>query len=126
VLYSPDLSIVHELPIHLSQFLSSSGKTVAEWARGSRKLYRLTDRLEPLREGTGYVQSLSDEFVLIQDRKVMRVETLDGKRLGSFSVPSGAEGYYASSGLLGNGKLYLDDCKTVHVVDFNGRTLLKN
>jgi hypothetical protein len=112
---------VHDLPKNLSRFLSPSGKTVAEWTRGSWKLYRLSDRLEPLREGTGDLQSVSDEVVLIQDRKVMRVETLDGKRLGSFSAP--AEGYYAS-GPVGNKKLYLDDCKSVRIVDFDGRTLL--
>jgi hypothetical protein len=81
----------------------------------------LSDRLELLREGTGDLQSVSDEVVLIQDGKVMRVETLDGKRLGSFSAP--AEGYYAS-GSVGNNKLYLDDCKSVRIVDFDGRTLL--
>jgi hypothetical protein len=125
VLYSADLSTVHELPIEISHFFSPSGETVAQWARGSWKLYRLIDRLEPLREGTGYLQSLSDEFVLVQDRKIMRVESLDGKQFGSFSVPSGVEGYYASTGLLGNSKLYLDDCKIVRIADFDGRTLLK-
>jgi len=55
----------------------------------------------------------------------MRVETLDGKQLGSFFLPSEAEGYYASAGSVGNNKLYLDDCKSVRIVDFEGRTLLK-
>jgi hypothetical protein len=55
----------------------------------------------------------------------MRVETPDGKQLGSFSVPSEAEGYYASTGSVGKNKLYLDDCKSVRIVDFDGRTLLK-
>jgi hypothetical protein len=119
--YSPDLSTVHDLPKPLSRFISPSGKTVAEWAPGSWKLYRLSDRLEPIREGAGNLQSVSDEVVLIQDRKVMKVETLDGTRLGSFSAP--AEGYYAS-GSVGNNKLYLDDCKSVRIVDFDGRTLL--
>ena len=124
VLYSADLSTVHDLPKHLSRFFSPSGKTVADWAPGSWKLYRLSESLEPLREGTGNLQSVSEEVVLIQDRKVMRVETLDGKQLGSFSLPSEAEGYYASAGSLRN-KLYLDDCKSVRIVDFEGRTLLK-
>jgi hypothetical protein len=55
----------------------------------------------------------------------MRVETLDGKRVGSFSVPSETERYYASAGSVGNNKLYLDDCNSVRIVDFSGRTLLK-
>lgn len=120
--YSADLSTVHDLPKDLSRFFSPTGKTVAEWAPGSWKLYRLSLRLEPIREGTGNLQSVSDEVVLIQDGKVMRVETLDGTRLGSFSVP--AEGYYAS-GSMGNNKLYLDDCKSLRIVDFDGRTLAK-
>lgn len=123
VQYSADLSTARELPINLSRFSSPSGKTAAEWARGSWKLYRLTDKVELLREGTGNLQSLSDESVLIQDRKVMRVETLDGQRLGSFPMPPVADGYYASTGSLGNNKLYLDDCKSVRVVDFDGKTI---
>jgi hypothetical protein len=50
-LYSADLSTVHDLPKDLSRFFSPTGKTVAEWAPGSWKLYRLSDRLEPIREG---------------------------------------------------------------------------
>lgn len=125
VLYSTDLSTMQDLPIHLSRFLSLSGKTAAKWAPGSWTLYRLTDKLEPLREGTGNLQSLSDEAVLVQDHKVMRVETLDGKPLSSFSVPSAEGGYYASAGFLGRSKLYLDDCKHVRIIDFDGKTLLK-
>lgn len=125
VLFSADLSTAHDLSKPLSGFLSPSGKTVGEWARGSWKLYRLSDRLELLREGTGYLQSVSDEVALIQDRKDMRVETLDGKQLGTFSVPSEAERYYASTGPVGNNRLYLDDCNSVRIVDFNGKTLLK-
>ena len=120
--YSADLSTVHDLPKELSRFFSQTGKTVAEWAPGSWKLYHLSDRLEPIREGTGNLQFVSDEVVLIQDGKVMRVETLDGTRLGSFSAPAG--GYYAS-GSMGNNKLYLDDCKSLRIVDFDGKTLTK-
>jgi hypothetical protein len=96
----------------------------AERARGSWKLYRLTDRLEPLREGNGDLRSVSDEVVVIQDGEVIRVETLDGRRLGSFSVSDEVLGLHA--GLLGNSKLYLPDCRrTVKVVDFAGKTQLR-
>jgi hypothetical protein len=123
VLYSADLSTRHELPQHLSH-VSPSGRTVSESARDSWKLYRLSDKLEPFREGTGELQSVSDEAVVIQERKVLRVESIDGKPLGSFSLPDEAWGYHAA--LLGNSKLYLDDCRrTVKVVDFEGRTQLE-
>ena len=123
VLYSADLSTRHELSKHLWH-ISPSGRTVAESARGSWKLYRLTDKLEPLREGTGDLTSISDELVVLREKKAMRVETVDGKQLGSFSLRDEAWGYHAA--LLGNTKLYLDDCRrTVKVVDLGGSTQLE-
>jgi hypothetical protein len=85
----------------------------------------LNDKLQPLREGIGDLQSLSDEFLVFRDRRVTRVETLDGEPLGSFSQASGAKGTYVSAGPLGKDKLYLDDCKNVRIVAFDGSTLLK-
>lgn len=123
ILYSADLSTRRELPIHLSH-ISPSGRTVSEWARGSWKLYRLTDKLEPLREGTGELTSVSDEVIVIQEGKAMRVESIDGRRLGSFYLRDEAWGYHAM--ILGNTKLYLDDCRrTVKVVGLDGRTQLE-
>jgi hypothetical protein len=127
VLYSADLSTLHELPKQLSQLwlVSPSGKTLAASVDGSWKLYRLTDTLEPLREGTGDMQSVSDEIVVIQDGKTMKIETLEGKQLGSFSVPRQAGGYYSAARPLGDTKLYLDDCNSVWVVGFDGSTELQ-
>jgi hypothetical protein len=123
VVYSADLSTVRDLPKQLSD-VSPSGKTAAERARGSWKVYRLTDRLEPVREGTGDLRSVSDEVLVIQDGKAIKVEALDGRRLGSFSVSDEVSAFHAA--LLGNNKLYLPDCRrTVRVVDFEGKTQLK-
>lgn len=123
VLYSADLSTRRELSKHLSH-ISPSGRTVSESARGSWKLYRLTDKLEPLREGMGDLTSISDELVVIREKKSMRVETVEGRQLGSFSLKDEAWGYHAA--LLGNTKLYLDDCRrSVKVVDFGGITQLE-
>jgi hypothetical protein len=124
-IYSADLSSKQELPKDLSRFISPSGEIVSEWNNNSWKLYHLTDTLEPLRAGTGDLQAVSDELVLIQDGKTMRVEALDGTPLGSFSAPPGPGGQYASAGALGSHRLYLDDCRDVRVVNFDGKTLLK-
>ncbi|MBI3475045.1 MAG: hypothetical protein HY010_04885 [Acidobacteria bacterium] len=96
---------------------------MAEWQRGSWKLYRIADTLEPVREGTGDLRSISDEVAVIRNGRVIRVETLDGKQLGSFSVKDEIWGYHAV--LLGNAKLYLDDCKKARIVDFNGNVQLE-
>lgn len=120
--YSADLSSVRNLPIHLWD-VSPSGAIVAEGGRNSWKLFRLTDGLETLRVGTGDIPSVSDEAMVIREGKAIRVETLDGKRLGSFSVSDEVWGFHA--GLLGTNKLYLPDCgNTVRVVDFAGKKQL--
>jgi hypothetical protein len=91
---------------------------VSEWSHDSWKTYHLTDTLEPIREGNGDLQSLSDELLVIQDGRTIRTETLDGRRLGSFSLPSIAWGHV---GVLGNARLYIDDCTKARIVDFNGK-----
>jgi hypothetical protein len=121
VLYSADLSRSHELATHIAR-VSRSGKTVSEWSHGSWKTYRLTETLEPIREGDGDLQSLSDEVLVIQDGKTIRTETLDGRRMGSFSLPSMAWGHVA---VLGNARLYMDDCTKARIVDFNGKVYLE-
>jgi len=82
---------------------------VTESAPGYWKLYRLTDRLETLREGAGEPRSVSDEMVVIPDGRVIRIETLDGDQFGSFSVPE--EEWGSQAALLGNTKLDLHDCR---------------
>lgn len=120
--YSADLSTVRELPIDISA-VSATGKTAGERAKGSWKLYRLTDSLEPLREGIGDLRSVSDEAVVIQNGKAVKVETLDGRPLGSFTVSDEVSGFHAA--LVGNDKLYLPDCRrTLRMVDFKGKTKL--
>jgi hypothetical protein len=76
-LYSADLSQSQELAKDIAR-ISPSGDTVSEWSRDSWKIYRLTDTLEPIREGYGDLQSLSDELLVIQDGKTVRTD-FDGK-----------------------------------------------
>jgi hypothetical protein len=147
LLYSPDLSTSLRLPSPLF-VVSPSGSTVAtitiggekptpkgfRATHGGWKIYHLASTLgsltpepkalEPIRDGTGSLRSISDEFVVIQDGSTMRTETLDGQLLGSFPVqpdykcPSQVEP-------LGDNRLYLSDCKGVRIADFNGNPQLK-
>ena len=117
VLYSANVSQSKELANHIAR-VSPSGKTVSEWSHDSWKTYHLTDTLEPIREGTGDLQSLSDELLVIQEGKTIRTESLDGRPIGSFSLPSLAWGHAA---VLGNSRLYIDDCTKARIVDFNGK-----
>jgi hypothetical protein len=121
-LYSADLSTSHDLPSSIT-LVSASGKIAAE-ASGERwKLYRIkATTLQLALEGTGRLQSVSDEIRVVQDGNVMNVETLDGARLGSFSVPP-ESGCTSFAQLIGANRLYLNDCKVERIVNFDGKTL---
>ncbi|HWH57270.1 MAG TPA: hypothetical protein VN682_06550 [Terriglobales bacterium] len=122
-LYSGDLSVKQDLPKGLSRFVSPSGDIVSQWAPSSWTLYRLTDKVEPLRAGSGELLGISDQFALIQDGSTIRVEGLNGKQVGSFTAPAGPGGSYASAGALGSSSIYLDDCRDVQIVGLNGNPL---
>lgn len=122
IVYSSDLSASRELPKDMPWLLSPSGELAARGSDSSWKVYRFTEGLELLREVRGRILFLSENVLLIQGRKLMRVETLDGKPLGSFSTPS--DGYYFAA-TLGSDRLWLDDAKIVRIADFNGRIFLK-
>lgn len=120
-LYSEDLSVGQELV--LLRYVSQSGATVAELNRGGWKLYRLASRLEPLREGTGELQAVSEGVVVIRDGDLLRTETLEGKPVASFSLRPASK-CYSSVALVGD-SLYLSDCKGARIVDFSGREQLR-
>jgi hypothetical protein len=118
VLFTPDLSVTQELSnVYIA---SQSGNTAAGFTRGGWKLYRVKSKAELIREGNGSLRSLSDEVVVFQDGNMMRVETLQGARLGSFSVKPETKCYNVAYPL-GTNRLYLDDCKKIRIVDFGGR-----
>lgn len=122
VLYSPDLSASLRLPpLYLS---SRSGSTVATIAKGRWRIYHLGTGPELIREGSGSLRSISDEVVVFQAGTVMRTETLEGKVLGSFPVAPEGKCYNVAEPL-SNNRLYLNDCKSERIVDFNGSEQLK-
>jgi hypothetical protein len=121
VLYSADLSTSHDLLASIS-LISVSGKTAAEASGDRWKLYRFTDTLELALEGSGRLQSVSDENRVVQNGDLVNVETLDGTRLGSFSVPS-HRGCTSFAKLIGGNRLYLNDCKVERIVNFYGQPL---
>jgi dipeptidyl aminopeptidase/acylaminoacyl peptidase len=73
-----------------------------------------------IREGKGSFRSVSDEAVVFQDGNVMRIETLQGKPLGSFPVKPEMKCYNITYPLSAE-TLYYDDCKKIRVVDYDGR-----
>lgn len=123
VLYSSDLSESLNLPV-VSR-ISQSGSTFGETIKQGWKIYRLSPKPELLRQGTGSLESISDDAIVYRDHDVLRAETLDGKSLGSFSVkPESKCG--TETTILSRDRLYLDLCKHAPiVVDFSGKQLRK-
>ncbi|MGA9981814.1 MAG: hypothetical protein WBQ08_24575, partial [Candidatus Sulfotelmatobacter sp.] len=80
VLYSADLSRSRRLPEPIHVVSPSGGKvatiTIGGWKQtnkglkpthGGWKIYHLASALEPIRDGTGNLRSISDDVVVIQD-----------------------------------------------------------
>jgi hypothetical protein len=104
-------------------FLASpSGNTGAGVTKDGWKLYQIGSQMELIREGKGSFRSVSDEVVVFQDGNLMRIETLHGTPLGSFSVKPEMKCYNVAYPL-GTNRLYFDDCKKIRIVDFGGREL---
>jgi hypothetical protein len=118
VLFTPDLTVTREVP---NVFLASpSGNIGAEITKNGWKLYQIRSQNELIREGKGSFRSVSDEVVVFQEGNVMRIETLQGASLGSFSVKPEMKCYNVVYPL-GTNRLYFDDCKKIRIVDFGGR-----
>lgn len=118
VLFSPDLSITRELPDVF--FASPSGNTGAGVMKDGWKLYHIGPQIKLTREGKGSFRSVSDEVIVFQDGNMMRIETLQGTPLGSFSVKPETKCYNLAYPL-GPNRLYFYDCKKIRIVDFGGR-----
>ena len=118
-LYSPNLSARQTLfPL---DHISNSGGIVAASTRSGWALF--DSKLKAIRNGNGSLRSVSDGVVVFQSGVTMRVEATDGKPLGAFPVPSEAKCYNTAE-IAGDRRLYLDNCKSIRMVDFNGETEL--
>ena len=82
MLFTPDLSATQEFP---QIFLASqSGNTGAHLTKEGWQLYRIKPDVRLIRDGAGSLRSISDEVVVFQDGKLMRVESLQGELSGLF------------------------------------------
>ena len=102
------------------------------------KLYRLVPQVELLREGDGRILSVSDDFVVIRRENEIRVEKIQGEKVGSFQVPpesvrmtsrtTAAElqsSCVMRATIVSAGRLFLQGCGPDRIADFNGRELLR-
>jgi hypothetical protein len=115
-LYSANLSAGQTL-FPLSH-ISSSGGILAASTKDGWTLF--DSKLAAIRSGKGSLRSVSDEVVVFQSGVTMRVEATDGKPLGAFPVRSETKCYNTAE-IAGDHRLYLDNCKSIRMVDFSGK-----
>jgi hypothetical protein len=78
-LFSADLKQSSEIPDFNSSLVSLSGKTFIHY-EGHEKwtLYSINEEVIKVRDGTGQPDSVSDQAVLVEQGKTLRLEKLDG------------------------------------------------
>ncbi len=85
------------------------------------RAFRVGSTLEQIGKGEGHLLSASDDALVSQVGRVIRVEAPGRGLLGSMPVGGGADSSLAE--LAGSGRLYLPGEKVI--VDFGGRELLR-
>jgi len=120
--YSADLS--SRRPIERVHGISPTGTIVLHRTKDGWQLQRFDSHEEVLRRGHDELLSVSDDVVAVRQKTVLSIETIDGRVVGSFQAPAESK-CPAHVRILAGGRLYVDDCKGVRIVDFNGNTKLR-
>jgi hypothetical protein len=122
LLYSPDLSSKQLLePVH---GISPSGQIVVHRTKGAWHLWRLGSEGGLIRSSHDKVQTFSDDFVVLGDGNVLRIESIDGEMIASFQMPPESN-CDTRVRILGGRRLYLADCRQTRIADFNGKTMVR-
>ena len=120
VWYSSDLSSTHAA--HNVSEISFSGKTSAQWSKDGWTLFT-SDRPEPIRNGTGTMLSVSDEFVAFQKNDALHIERIDGNQISLLKLLPKSK-CLTEAQILPTARIYLEDCKAIRIVDFSSKLLV--
>ena len=133
-LLSPDLSPITDITdIPAMSFVPpvEGGNVAGDSDLRRWKIYRLTPTMALLRQGTGQLLSLSDDLLVFRANDEIRIESITGQHLGSFTVLPQSTTVplrptcSANVLLLGHDRLYLNGCGPGRVVDFSGKTTVQ-
>jgi len=123
-LFSAEL--ISKLQIPSTAKVSLSGKTLAREGPSHSWTISLIcpslDCLQDVAQVTGELKAISDDEIAILDGKMIRIETIQGKRMGGFKVQPdcGREVEFA-----GTDRIYLRSCGHDQIVDLNGKELAR-
>jgi hypothetical protein len=123
-LYSPDLTILQDLPNPWR--ISISGNVIASRTKeGQVEIYRI-DGSRPLKisvvESGGELEAVSEDYVVLREGNTIHTKTIKGPSMGAFKVKSPTK-CATEVELAGAGRLYLQSCLHDSMVDYEGNTI---
>jgi hypothetical protein len=124
-LYSSDLRETLEIPVRQRPLLRSffpRSSTIGESDLHDWTVFRLAHEMPTIRKGSGQLLSVSDDVVVFRLDDAIRIETQDGRLLGSIPVPPNTKGAPIAE-IAGRGRLFLDFSGKTRIVDFNGKEI---
>src|SRR5262249_41441025 len=121
-LYSRDLQTAIEIPYPLA--VSVSGETVATSIEANHwAIARIVGmQLKHVQNISGYLESLSDDEVIIGEGKKARKKSMKGKKREIFRANPSKKGGHAVK-IAGKNRLYFSECSRARIVDLNGNKL---
>jgi hypothetical protein len=127
VLFAPDLLTHQLLPdiwVGLNQ-ISPTGETfiMNERSGNGWAAYKTAATDTPFLKGEGRGLALSNDKVAYLESGSIRLESADGKLLGSFPIKTGCSPN--SARILGEDRFWLSGCGNDQILDFHGKTLIK-
>jgi hypothetical protein len=118
--------LLRKLEIESDVEVSLSGKTVGTIGPNNTwtvsRICPSLDCVEGIRNGAGKLQAVSDDQIAILDTNTIRIETIEGKHVGSFGLQPNCA---AEVEFVDQKRIYVRSCGHDRVVDPNGNTLLR-
>jgi hypothetical protein len=126
VLLDSDLNTSRHIPATTidQSDISSTGETFVQRSQNDWVAYKMALPPVRIRAGTGQVLSVSDDAVAVLDRGNVRIEGMDAKVLGSFSVGRRSRAAPMLR-FLGKDRLWFDGGGKPEIRDLNGKTFQK-
>jgi hypothetical protein len=126
-LYSSDLRTTLEIPVRQRLLLRSffpRSATIGESDLHDWTVFRLAPEMPTMRKGSGQLLSVSDDVVVFRLDDAIRIETKDGRLLGSIPVPSKTKGGPIAE-IAGRDRLFVHFSEKDRIVDFQGKQIAR-
>lgn len=119
-LYDSNLRHDQALTFRILNYPADRSETVAGTGPDGTKIYRLAPKIEGVRQIQGKVLSVSGDRLLLRQDEILKIESLDGKPLGSFKIEPVSKCGTLAEFVGQTDHIYVHNCHGISIVDFNG------